>query len=536
MKSKALKIEKGLPLTDLNPDQKLWTQWLGAQETDEPLLPVSLMASEGLRSTVCAGSLPAKIHFSTIYTDQLIGDLDDLIDDEQERALVARAISSLGSAEARAVVTGQQPGFSGGPLYSLFKIATTVALSRLRNEQGHGTVPVFWMGDDDDDWQELLDPLFWDGLTEALVGSELESLPRKQRLPMIGSLGVSPLEDQTFKILESVQGKTGLAQSLHEIFQKAKENGRNLSFLTEKVLRLVFKGTGLIIVRGNDPRLHAQCSGFYDQAVARLPELTRLTHEHGLQMAQQTGKAALNPNSINRPLYVAEGNQRQPWDGISIPKDPSTWRCGVLLRSMLQDWLLQPAAVIVGPGEISYLSQLMPAYECMGVSRSPLVPRLFGWILPDDLPRQTIEKFTGDRPLDQLRSQQLAKTAGAAGEEKLVEILVDELNITPERARELAAGRTRRWVKGVQALLSNESQKEFEKSRPSNPAWVFPRGKRQERKLAWIPVAAIGGMPLIEAVLEAGRLHLEAGMNGQWNEYWVRTPQPEFWKLKGSDS
>ena len=42
------------------------------------------------------------------------------------------------------VVTGQQPGLLGGPLYTLYKIATTIALARRRTAAGRFTRPVFW--------------------------------------------------------------------------------------------------------------------------------------------------------------------------------------------------------------------------------------------------------------------------------------------------------------------------------------------------------------------------------------------------------
>ncbi len=68
------------------------------------------------------------------------------------------------------VVTGQQPGFLGGPLYTLHKIATAIALARRRTPAGRPTVPVFWSGDDDDDLAEALAPVAWDAATGALKG------------------------------------------------------------------------------------------------------------------------------------------------------------------------------------------------------------------------------------------------------------------------------------------------------------------------------------------------------------------------------
>ncbi len=85
-------------------------------------------------------------------------------------------------------------------------------------------------------------------------------------------------------------------------------------------------------------------------------------------------------------------------------------------------------------------------------------------------------------------------------------------------------------------MLKNESRKEFEKMRPTHPDWVFPQGKRQERKLAWTTVAATWGKPLIEAVLDGCETHIQDGLDGQWHEFGLSVPLPEEGKKEGSGS
>ena len=62
----------------------------------------------------------------------------------------------LRSRETLAVVTGQQPGLFGGPLYSLIKAMSTVAAAReLEARTGQPVVPVFWIEGDDHDFEEI---------------------------------------------------------------------------------------------------------------------------------------------------------------------------------------------------------------------------------------------------------------------------------------------------------------------------------------------------------------------------------------------
>ena len=57
---------------------------------------------------------------------------------------------------APAVVTGQQPGLFGGPIFTWYKTATAIALAQaLTGALGEPVVPVFWMATDDSDFEEI---------------------------------------------------------------------------------------------------------------------------------------------------------------------------------------------------------------------------------------------------------------------------------------------------------------------------------------------------------------------------------------------
>ena len=56
---------------------------------------------------------------------------------------------------ASAVVTGQQVGLFGGPLFSFFKALTTVKLANEATSAGCDSVPVFWLATTDHDLAEI---------------------------------------------------------------------------------------------------------------------------------------------------------------------------------------------------------------------------------------------------------------------------------------------------------------------------------------------------------------------------------------------
>ena len=57
---------------------------------------------------------------------------------------------------AVAIVTGQQAGLFGGPLYTLLKAVTAIQLARqVSSSYGAPAVPVFWVESEDHDWAEI---------------------------------------------------------------------------------------------------------------------------------------------------------------------------------------------------------------------------------------------------------------------------------------------------------------------------------------------------------------------------------------------
>jgi hypothetical protein len=94
------------------------------------------------------------------------------------------------------------------------------------------------------------------------------------------------------------------------------------------------------------------------------------------------------------------------------------------------------------------------------------------------------------------------------------------------RAASLAAGRARRWRKGVAAMLQDEIKRSRRAQVPAGPAWVFPGGARQERRLAYLCAVALWGEDLAAASLEAAARHLERGTRHDWREFVIEVPEP----------
>src|SRR5688572_6460960 len=66
------------------------------------------------------------------------------------------AASTLRDPHTVAVVTGQQAGLFGGPLFTLLKALTAIQLARRVTAEHHvPAVPIFWIDAEDHDWDEV---------------------------------------------------------------------------------------------------------------------------------------------------------------------------------------------------------------------------------------------------------------------------------------------------------------------------------------------------------------------------------------------
>jgi hypothetical protein len=524
-------------LSDAVPGSRLFKDWLTGDLDAGFLAPEQQDAGRELDLAFRGGSAgPSNASgaaplFGSAWVSGWAESMAEDLPGDEDRALFSSQLAKLQIGEAEVVVTGQQPGFLGGPLYTLYKVATAVALARKRTASGRPTVPVFWSGDDDDDLAEALDPVGWDPASGVIHPSSDPSSATGSggRSRMVGRLASDPWSHETALWLEQASSGApvkadSLPADLAAIWRAGVAEGLTWSRLSRRALLRVFTGCGLMVVSGDDPGLHEVAGPLYEKILNNSDALADQAGQRGRELTARGWHAQINARSLARPLFTVEGDQRVPFmPGTSVP-EPAFLRPGVMLRSPVQDWLLKPAAVVVGPGELAYLRQLDPLYEKLGITRPPIVPRLFAWLLPPGFDPTVLRDFRERKTTDPDLAAQLADEAEEKAGNILTDILTRELDVEKERAGALAKGRTRRWRKGVAAMLADEIARSRRLVAPVDPSWVFPEGMRQERHLAYLCAAALWGGDLVTACLEAAARHLENGSRNNWCEFALEVP------------
>ena len=120
---------------------------------------------------------------------------------------------------AGTVVTGQQVGLFGGPLFTPFKAATAVARARQATAAGHPHAAIFWLAAEDHDFAEIDHVSFPAGRELEKLQYALPSEPAAAR--PVGGLTfderITPLVDRALELL----GPSDAAEALSAAYKPA---------------------------------------------------------------------------------------------------------------------------------------------------------------------------------------------------------------------------------------------------------------------------------------------------------------------------
>jgi len=447
----------------------------------------------------------------------------------------ARALAAPGAA---AVVTGQQAGLFGGPLFVLWKALETVAVARrLEAERHTPVVPVFWVASDDHDFAEVRattivdasgalrtlrydpqqEPLgrpAWDIVLDDTVGGLVDELARA--LP--GALG----RDETVELAAACYraGETissafaRLVSCLLPELVVLDPADETLKRLTRPVLAQELAEGSPSSRLALDAGRALLAAGYHQQVPVRPGFLNLFAIVEGQRRALATSGDTIEVRGTRVRFSVAEAL-------AFLEREPRAWSPSALLRPLVQDALLPTAAYVAGPAEIAYHAQIGPVYGHFGIPRPVLLPRpSLTLVEPSQARALEAERLTlGDLAGDPERivsrwaredypdvEAAFARTREAIERELgAVEVVLGGHDPTLRSATSAARGRTLHQVEGLheKALraLKKRDQGRGERLRRTRDV-LLPGGSLQERGLGLIGVVGRHGRAIVPALEE----------------------------------
>lgn len=306
---------------------------------------------------------------------------------------------------AAALVTGQQVGLFGGPMFSIYKALTAVRLAAEATSAGVDCVPVFWLATYDHDLAEVnhVSTLGADGLLQTLSTAShgIEGAP----------VGTVPLGDEIAPVLEqaaSALGETEITALLRETYG----SGETLGSAFARLFTKLFSEWGVIVIDASDPELHRLAEPIYRSAIERSGELSAALLRRGeaLESSNYHQQVKVTPSSVllftlqngaRVPIHRREesGGEEFLIDGatpekISRPEllsrlssAPEQFSPNVLLRPAVEDYLLPTLAYTGGAAETAYFAQAGSVYEILLGRVTPVIPRFSATVVEPKIQR-----------------------------------------------------------------------------------------------------------------------------------------------------
>ena len=427
------------------------------------------------------------------------------------------------------VTTGQQAALFGGPVYTLAKALTAIALAdALERQFGVAAAPVFWAATDDADFLEAATT--WVADADGVRALRLETPP-----PAGTPMSDAPLDDMT-SLIAALRGACGSAANA-EFFETASgafSRERLLGPAYVAMMRALLHPLGMAVLDSSHAAYRRAARPVLVEALERAPDIARALSERAAAIRTAGFEPQVEDDRGLSLVFALEGAHHAKRriavkDAADAAKASSELSPNVLLRPIVERAILPTVAYVGGPGELAYFAQCNAVAEALG--RDPVVgvPRWSCTIVEPfaDRALQRLDvEYTELRDVHALEKR-LAEAAMPDGVAKAWRTLQDETQaavralgksvsevrlMPPAVIEGLERSLAHRLSRAERRLLAAVKRKneDVRKDIAVAAGALFPMGKRQERTLNFIPMLARGGDELLGEMRAAADRHVES--------------------------
>src|SRR5262249_52196341 len=400
-------------------------------------------------------------------------------------------------------------------------------------ELGIPCVPVFWLATEDHDLEEVNQAHIpnADGNMEALA----VSTQTKKDAP-VGSIVFGT------EISESVSKASALLTESHvsRILAECYRPDETFGTAFAKFLTRVFAECGVILLDGSDPELDEIAAPLYMTAIARAPELISALAERDEQLREAGYPQQVRITDSSTVLFMFRDGARVPihfeagkfqagsdeFSQENLVKlaqtSPQVFSPNVLLRPVVQDYVLPTLAYVGGAAEVAYFAQVAVVYENIAGRVTPILPR-FSATLIEPKPQALLEKYQLSFPKVFQGAEGLRQAIGShllppnlqssfdqatTAVERAMKSVCDSLAQLDKTLVESAEHAGQKMMYQITNLRSRAARAELRQSeivgRHADVLCnlLYPHKALQEREVAGVYFLAKYGSELIEGLLE----------------------------------
>lgn len=304
-------------------------------------------------------------------------------------------IELLRDEDCVAVVSGQQAGLLTGPMYTIYKALSAVKMSECLRGRGIKAVPVFWIATEDHDFEEVSKIEVIDAKGNL---ASIKNEPKRcyENLP-VGYVkldeSIKTTVDKLFESMPHTEFSDELRETIETTWQTGIEYGDAFARLLTKFLGKF----GLIVLCPLDVRLKKLATPIYVEAVERSDEIVTALRERSLELLENGYHAQVLVEEDYFPLFWQAKDRtrhalKKSENGTFKTKDiereftleeladiaavePQRFSPSVVLRSVVQDYLLPTVCYFGGAAEIAYFAQASEVYRILARPVTPILHR-----------------------------------------------------------------------------------------------------------------------------------------------------------------
>ncbi|MEL7834420.1 bacillithiol biosynthesis cysteine-adding enzyme BshC [Fodinibius sp. Rm-B-1B1-1] len=318
-------------------------------------------------------------------------------------------IERLKSDDALAIVTGQQLGVLGGPLYTVFKTLGTIhQAQKLERELDRPVIPVFWLADEDHDYDEVRKLTVIDDEEHKTFSLP----PLNDHLPTVAEIALPEDISELKKELKQVLYNTDFSNDLWGLLDEAFKPGNTFLKAFGLLISRLFSKHGLVLAGSNHPKAKMLTTEYLKTSVKKADQIREKLQAKSEAIGQRYHQQVTLYDSNLFYLDEEAGRTKisrngQGWKADSyntweleqltdeIESHPERFSPNVFMRPILQDALLPTIGYVAGPGETAYYGQMKSMYECFGLSMPIIFPRFSATLI-----EPAIDRISNELPFE----------------------------------------------------------------------------------------------------------------------------------------
>lgn len=320
-------------------------------------------------------------------------------------------IEQLREKSSFTVVTGQQVMLYGGPLFTIYKIITAInTADRLSRELDKTVIPVFWLADEDHDFDEVSSitiPISED-FREFKLTKENAGSRRVVEEKLNGEFS-----DLKMKLKEGLP-ETDFSADLWAVLESCYKSGETLGSSFGRLVLKLFGKHGLILAGSNHDGI---------KKLVKEPMTRSVSHAVSHQKALENTSRILTQKGYHTQVSIQSSNLFRIEDNGSrvklhldgekwftneserfwtnqeliseIESEPEKFSPNVFLRPIIQNHLLPVLSYVAGPGEVAYYAQMSDYHQLFDLKMPVITPRISATLI-----ESPIERLIGKLPFE----------------------------------------------------------------------------------------------------------------------------------------